>query len=61
LSNQRWLKDADGALHPVHAPSTCLEVRGNTTTAGGVLQVRLLLLLLRLLLLLLVLWRCCNK
>jgi hypothetical protein len=41
-SNQRWWKDADGALRPMHAPQFCLEVASGNIRTGTSLQVKLM-------------------
>jgi hypothetical protein len=38
-SNQRWQKDADGALRPLHALRSCLHVTSGDIRQGAKLQV----------------------
>jgi hypothetical protein len=40
-SNQRWQKDADGALRPMHALQLCLGVAGGLAAPGAATQVML--------------------
>ncbi|WIA38518.1 hypothetical protein OEZ86_001839 [Tetradesmus obliquus] len=39
LPNQRWWKDADGALRPLHALDYCLDVAGGVLIPGKALQL----------------------
>jgi hypothetical protein len=39
-ANQRWWKDADGALRPIHTLQKCLSVAPGNIVPGAKLQVK---------------------